>query len=611
VILLALGLLACDKAGGESAAPSGDSVQAADSGAGDGGGDNGGDDGGGDDDEGSGDDGDSGAGAQNQAPVITAPGAQGVDEEQALTVTIDVSDPEGDALRVFLTGLPPGARWDEAARQLSFTPDFTQGGDAWTVEILADDGTQRASASFQVQVRDTISPPDPVVAYSEDFGAWTRLTLSQQTDDFLDSPGYAGRYFEAVVTVPNDGAASLPVRVSLHGYGGAPWTEGWEGEYRIMPHDPENTYWWGYSEELPGGEPVSGAVPDYTQRRVLHLLEWVLRSYPGADPERVYVEGASMGGAGAATFGLLHARHVAWVEATIGQAIPRNHRPSRIAQLSGLWGAPELSLDDGRGMAAWDRQDLTRALRELPEARDQLVFTKHGKDDPTIHFGAVVSDSPLTGVSWYEAVEAERVGHYAVWDEGGHGVPDPVLGDGWWHAGWNPIFDDTAWLRRSVAFPAFSGSSVNNDPGDGSGNGAVSWDDESGYAADVDTPGDCGWSGELAGALGRSLRWDAGSIVDTVDGFSIDLYALDGDGGDPPAEGYPTTGDKLDGALPVVVDVTPRRVQAFRALPGEPIDWTFGSQSGQVQASDDGSITVPALQLTTTTQTLALSRVSR
>jgi hypothetical protein len=103
---------------------------------------------------------------------------------------------------------------------------------------------------------------------------------------------------------------------------------------------------------------------------VLRLLEWVLSTYPSADPERVYLEGISMGGAGAMTLGLLHARHFCHVQAFYGQAIPRNHRPSRLAQLSGLWGAPAAGLDDGEGLAAWDRMDLTRVIAELPEARD-------------------------------------------------------------------------------------------------------------------------------------------------------------------------------------------------------------------------------------------------
>jgi hypothetical protein len=549
------------------------------------------------------------AGAANRPPEIATPGAQQIAEREDLNLDLEILDPDGDPLRVFVRGLPPGARWDEPRRRLEFTPDFIQGGQQWTVTIVADDGQARAEASFTIEALDTIQPPAPTIAAEEPGDGFTRLRLRQRTDDFLDSPGYAGREFDAIVTAPTDASASdrRPVRVVLHGFVGAPWEEGWSGEYRVAPHDPMNSYWWGYAESLPDAAPA-GAVREYTARRVLHLLEWVLREHPGADPERVYLDGASMGGAGALTIGLLHGRHFAWVSATIAQAIPRNHRPSRIAQLSSYWGDPGLDLGDGDGEAVWDRMDLTRALLEETEARDQLLFLKHGKDDPLIHFGAVVQASPLTERSLYAALQERAVGHLAVWDEGGHGDLDPVLGDTWWQTGWNPIFDDTSAARRDLAFPAFSRSTLDRDPGDGGGNGNQPWDPESGYAGDIATPGDSGWSGELAGALGRGLRWRSDAIVDALDRFEVPLRALDGDGGPPPVPGYPTTGDRVDGELPAIVDVTLRRAQAFRAAPGERLAWRFGALEGEVMADSRGDVTIPDLPLDVAWTTLEIWR---
>ena len=60
--------------------------------------------------------------------------------------------------------------------------------------------------------------------------------------------------------------------------------------------------------------------------------------------------------------------------------------------------------------------------------------------------------------------------------------------------------------------------------------------------------------------------------------------------------------------LPVRVDVTPRRVQRFLCLPGEPLQWRFGAQSGVLRAGEDGSVTVPGLELSTEWQTLRLWR---
>lgn len=548
------------------------------------------------------------------APLqLVLPGLQRVDEEQALAVTIGTEGGAGTP-RIFVDGLPPGAVWDEAARRLSFTPDFTQGGATWHISVTADDGKTRVTGTFDLEATDTIRPPAPTVVSTTPAAGFTRIRLSQVTDAFLDSPGYAGRSFTAVITIPNGASAQnrLPVRVGLHGFSSQPSTDGSDTEFRIYPHDPSDTYWWGYSAQQPAvtGMPSAGKVPDYTLRRVLHLLAWVLANNPGADPERVYADGDSMGGAGAMLLGLLHARHVSYVRASFGQPIARFHRPFRVSQLAAFWGPPGLDLDDGHGVGAWSRQDLTRALRDEAGARDQFLTVKYGKDDPSIHFGAVTGPSPVTQLSFYGALQTLHVGHFAIWDEGGHFDLDPILGDRWWTAGWDPITDPASSLARNRAFPAFSASSLDRNPGTGAANGQQPYSSDSGYAGSVAVPGDTGWDGERAGTLNRSLRWDATHLVDTIDRFELPLRVLDGPGGPPPAAGYPTTGDKLDGTLPVLVDVTPRRVQAFRCRPGEQIRWKLGEQEGMVTADATGAVTIRRVSLDTAWATLVMTRVT-
>ncbi len=536
-------------------------------------------------------------------PVIADPGDQVIDEDVAWHLPISVADQDGDVVRVWATGLPPGARWDERARALFFQPDFIQGGHAWPVTITADDGGHRVTRTFNLEVRDSIVPPTPEVVDTEVFADYTRLTVVQVTDEYLDSPGHAGREFTAYVSVPHDATieAPMPIRVSLHGIGASAVKTGSYREFRIGPHDPHNTYWWGYDTALPDGEPGGVDVPDYTQRRTLQLIDWVLTSYPEADGQRVFVSGSSMGGAGSLTHGLTRARHFAYVSSVLGQSVPRNHRPSRLAQLQTLWG-PTYG-------PVWDALDLTRVLRDSPEAQDQYLFVRHGKDDPTIHFGAAVIASPLTGQSLYEALQGLGIGHLAVWDEGGHGPADPLLGSWWWDDDFSPIHDDVTFLRQNLAFPAFSLSSADGDPGDGTGNGKQDWSNNSGFAGDYTVAGDTGWTGEIAGAFNRFLRWDAAQMVDSLDEFSLPLHVHDGDGSAAPKSGYPTKGDRFDGELPVVVDVTPRRLQAFRVMPGERVGWVFGEDRGEVIADENGAVTVRGLALELEWQTLVLSRV--
>ncbi len=517
-----------------------------------------------------------------QTLQLHVPSLQVVNEEELLRVTVQVQGAQG-LTRIFADGLPPGARWDEPSRTLTFRPDFIQGGASHTVTFSASDSQATAQARMTLTVNDTLRPPDPRIVQREAQPSGERLTLEQPTDAWLDSPGYAGRTFAAVVTVPSAASAAyrMPVRVRLHGVGNWPPSPQQATDHFIIePSDPNLTYWWGYSERLPQASALEGAVPPYTARRVLALLEWVLRTWPGADPERVFVEGDSMGGAGSLTLGLLYARHFAGVHATHAQTVARAHRPWRLAQLSGLWGMPEEEVPDADGLGVWSRLDLTRALRDEPEARSQFLLLEHGKDDPVIHFGAVVTRSPLTGASFYETLQQQRLGHMAVWDEGGHTEVDPWLGKRWWDRGWNPRTDPHTFLRRDLAFPAFSRSSWDGDPGSG-GNGAKPWSDDSGYAGDPKVPGDTGWDGDVAGMLNRSLRWDSNRLVDSHGRFVLPLRSVHGPGvTDSP-----------------VVDVTPRRVQRFRCLPGERIRWSFGGMRGTVTAASDGSVTVPRLKL--------------
>lgn len=528
-----------------------------------------------------------------------------VAEDELLVIPI----PATDAVTLAAEGLPPGARLDRETRSISFRPDFIQGGlPPWKVTVRARNAVGTVEASFTITVTDTIRPPTLVVTKAEDLGACRRLTLGQKTDAYTDSPGYAGRSFTAIAVVPKAASetARVPVRVPLHGFGGGPSTSiGCSAYLVVQPHDPMNSYFWGYSANLPGGSPTSGKVPPYTARRVLQLVEWAQRTQ-GGDPSRTFVSGSSMGGAGAMTIGLSWARHFAGVDAWVGQAIARNHRPARLATLEKLWGTRAANLDDGAGMGVWDRLDLTRVLRDEPEAAGQFLFLKHGKDDATIHFGAVTMASPLTKLSFYQALRGHP--HYAVWDEGGHGTADPVMPDGWWDGGWSRIGDATAFLRRDRVVPAFANASHDGDPGDGTGNGKVAWDANGGFAASVPIAGDTGWKGDLAGALNRHLRWDATRVVDTTDRIELPLRVLSATGKAPPRAGYPTIDDQVAAKLPIVVDVTLRRVQRFAADPGEELAWEHGAQKGVLTVAPDGAITVPRLELGTEWVTLVVRR---
>ncbi len=526
---------------------------------------------------------------------------QVVDEEQRLEIEVSPIEGEpGRHSRVLAEQLPPGALWDERTRRLLFEPDLIQGGQTYRARFRAVDGVVSATVSVDVEVVDTIRLPEPRVVMVTHRPGWTRVVLNQHTDARTSGGKWAGKSYEARICVPLAASRDtrMPVRIFLHG-AEAEMPDGCvDDEIRIYPADPDTTYWWGYG------------TTNYTQRRILQLLEWVLDTFPGADPTRAYLVGTSMGGAGVLNLGLMYARHFATAEADWPQSVPRRQRPGRMRSLHDLWGKPPPLDEDGvRTDNVWDLQDVTRVLVEERAARDQYLYVRHGKDDPVIHFGAAVMPSPLTGLSLYGALELARVGHYVVWDEAGHGTPDPVMGKRWWDAGWRRLEDPITFLRTDLAFPAFTGSSANEDPGDGPRTPGAPLDPTKGYSGRVGTPGDTGWNGALAGMFNRWLRWDARRIVDELDRLEMPLFLHTGTGSPPPRPGYPSVGDLRLSEESIRASVTPRRVQRFRCLPGERVVWTFGDRSGEVVADADGTVTVPDLAITSAPEVLVLERV--
>ncbi len=188
---------------------------------------------------------------ERSAPRILVPAEVGVDEDTEVGLVVDVVDvaDPARALRVHRLGLPPGATWDEPTRTFSFTPDFTQGGDRWTVTVLAHDArvarreppSTSSSATPSSPPRARRSSTSEFLDAAEDMSV---TSLSQKTDEYLDSPGYAGREFVQLVMVPLEvPLEGAPVRIGLHG--SPPRNLGGTGsanEIRISPHDPDNTY---------------------------------------------------------------------------------------------------------------------------------------------------------------------------------------------------------------------------------------------------------------------------------------------------------------------------------------------------------------------------------
>ena len=535
-------------------------------------------------------------------------------EGEASRLDIRAACPTPDGVRWFPRGGPRGIAWDTVSGAAVYQPDWLegrQGGVAVQIPLEGWAGGKRVrQATVELRIDDAIQPAAPTCIETEGDGPLRRFECTLVTDAFLDAPSQAGREVRSLVSVPRDaaGIATTPVRLWLHGLGGGPTTTA-AGSIGIAPHDPDNTYWWGYGERDAATGAVTGEVKDYTVRQALVVLAWALENFPAADPSRVSVQGSSMGGAGALQIATHYGRHFAWADAALGQAIPRNHRPARLKTLSKFYGPPgELALDSDE-TSVWEQLDCTRQFLLAPESREPFFTTRHGKDDTTIHFGAAVQPSPATGLSLYAAFASQRVGHLSAWDEGGHGVADPKLGARWSGPGWDLTTDRTSRVALNRAHVAFTSASHNPEPGSMVARDGAPWHAEAGFAGNVKVAGDTHWGGDIAGVLNRGLRWQSSEMIDEVEQFEVPLRVLDGDGAASAGAGYPCTGAKLCASLPVVVDVTLRRTQAFRFAPQEPFVWRSGQQSGEGLANELGEVTVPRVEVGTSWTPLRIRRV--
>src|SRR5215813_4861258 len=92
----------------------------------------------------------------NDPPILTAPGAQTVNEGQAINLTISAFDPDvGQKLTITATGLPGGATLIQStstSAQFRWTPGFAQAG-TYTVTLkVTDDATPPLSDTKELQI---------------------------------------------------------------------------------------------------------------------------------------------------------------------------------------------------------------------------------------------------------------------------------------------------------------------------------------------------------------------------------------------------------------------------------------------------------------------------
>lgn len=341
-----------------------------------------------------------------------------------------------------------------------------------------------------------------------------------------------------------------------------------------VPNDVLYTHWYGCNEKFDWetGLPIpeSGVNVDFTVRRVAWTLDWALGALP-IDPERVYLFGNSMGGAGAAFLGhalrdRVAARYAQVPKlnyAVLNDSAPNcsfnTHGPLR-AICDRLWGTVATNLPCSDGMPTYERLDIERLTLASRHLDLPPLIAVSGRNDATVGWTEKI------GV--YAAFDAAREPCTFYWDSRQHSGP---RGDSL--VEWAPMDDPAALFsyRLHESVPAFSRCSANGNAGDGKASTA-----------------------DRYGAINAHLTWRR-PVKDTPARWEVfieprDLESLHG------LERAPDT---------IRVDVTPRRLQSFSVIPGKSYQWEVRDgateallATGSVPPDAYGLVTIPSVLVT-------------
>ncbi len=300
-----------------------------------------------------------------------------------------------------------------------------------------------------------------------------------------------------------------------------------------------NTWYYGYPERIYETTSYENKViPNYSEEQILGIARWV-QEYLGADAKRCYISGGSMGGSGAVSMGFHHPYIFAHIHANVpAVAYTPEGNLERLVCFCGPLDDTVVNHKDEPFLEHMNGiLTAQRTKANLP-----FLFMLSGRADKSIPW----PNNP----PFYRAMNDARQAFVAYWSNGDHGTAGREFPQ---NSHFAPAQEKFA-LDKS--YLAFSNCSNNDDPGNG----------------DRD-------NGDAVGWINRGLGWT--DIVDTPTEYSVTVLAY-----------Y----DGLE--YPITVDVTPRRLQIFRAKPGEMLNVLVNTgESQQVKVDEDGLITILSLTI--------------
>jgi pimeloyl-ACP methyl ester carboxylesterase len=403
-------------------------------------------------------------------------------------------------------------------------------------------------------------------------------------------------------TVP----AQVPVLVELHGWQGnnlPPYTDGYSNwcAYVIFPLDISNTWWFGFAGERDyrtNKIPSKGdEIVNFTEQRVLRMIYDLMRNPPGpkVDANRIYIYGHSMGGSGALAFALRYPNVFAAAYAskpmtnylTSGEGGGNNWRN----YIRPIWGTEKSNLPvQIRAPADW--ADALKGYNgtgiwDWQNHQENLVSRK---EDEMVPFGVAHSRND-TVIEW----DTQGAPAYEAFDDSKHAWAGIITSDE--HKGLEFLGMPAAMRMDDSGVPFDSLKVVKNETVPGLSNGSKN----------LQTPPDTN------GGFNQTILWSSswnpwdGPPVDTSTRWQISLC-------------YTDAGNKMgkcEKGHGQTVDITPRRLQQFKIIPGAKYRWENYKisnnslmDSGTVTADSKGLLTIKDVAISSNGSRLILEPVT-
>lgn len=383
------------------------------------------------------------------------------------------------------------------------------------------------------------------------------------------------RPIDYLVAIPPDiQERPTPVGLHLHCWGGSlNGGYGWWYQYgrlgttyMISSNQIPYDWWTGYHELYYSASERSrqawadGVVRPYTTRRMLSFLDWAAKKYD-LDLNRVFTAGSSMGGSGAPMFAIRHSRRIAWSIGWVGV-----HDPGNTPQFKGsyeqVYGGIDWGISFEDGTPVFNYYKDADYLMRNPQKDVGFITWSNGKNDGGIGWPQAIE--------FYRAMQQTRRPHIFVWGLNGHGQRAQMPAGG----GERVMPID---IRLDRSLPAFTNCSLDDNPGTAT-KLATPRQLQVGRETRKDE-----FDGDPEGQVNLYLCWRPDDIVDTTDRWEITVDLTQ----DAPKD-------------QCTVNITPRRLQEFRPVPGQTLRWSVMSdgrtvQSGKAIADKWGLVTLPSV----------------